>query len=279
MQPNVIEWRGRASTILAAAKFWWGLSFLINFSVFAIALLSIATPTQSPVLAVAALLALALNEVALGRVDTLRSHVEQAKAASDLADSFGTPYPTRLRDLISLASLETSEIKESYFKSARPPGTLRAAENLIESSWWSKQLATMTANLLRTICASVVLVAFITLLLLLTAKPTTLDSQIAAQFVVAGLALLYSLGLFRIANSYASFAADCHDIWLQLIAAATTSTFTESNVSQSWRQYHISRALAPMIPSFLWRVRRDKLAKAFHTWSEGLSVQPRDPNN
>lgn len=275
MQSNMDEWRARVSNVLAKAKLWWALSYVINFLIFGIALLSIIAPSRSAAFAIAVLLALALNEVALGRVDALRSDIEQAKTAADLADSFGTPYPTTIRAVMSLVPSISGETSSSYFASTQPPGAMRALENLLESTWWSQQLATTAAAILRTICASVMLVALATLLLLITSlSPSKIDSQATAQSVVAGLALLYSIGLFRIANSYASFAVASREIWLQLLTLLEADAYTEQKVRQGWQHYHLSRALAPMIPSWLWHLRRQHLSRAYQAWITGIQRNP-----
>lgn len=251
------------------AKRWWGASLLAKLVGFAIgACINLLPPEPVPfVVAVCTVLA----EFCLYRSDAIKSTAQQFRRKLDLQDGLGWQIPNRdLSDLLVRCSswvkkrARTHRITEPYFASTDPPGPARALRNVSESAWWTKHLSERMA----TYCWSTVILgvigSFASLIVTLQATSTHTAQVNVARIVTAFLMLFLSLGLIKLAIGYSSLSKNSASSEAAAERALQT-TPEELAAFKVMYDYLLNRAAGPLIPTWIWNMRKDELNQ---TWKE-----------
>ena len=212
-------------------------------------------------------------EFCVYRSDAIKGTAQQFRRKLDLQDGFGWQIPnTDLSDLLVRCSswvkkrARTHPVKESYFASTEPPGPVRALKNVSESAWWTKHLSERMA----TYCWTTVIVGIIgsIAILIVAAEATSTHAvQITVARIVTGFLMLFlSLGLIKLAIGYSSLSRNSASSEAAADRAHRGTTTPEELVAfKVMYDYHLSRAVGPLIPTWLWNIRQDELNQ---TWKE-----------
>ncbi len=258
------------------AKFWWGASIVTKTAGFFVgASINVLPPEPVPfIVAGCALVA----ELFLSRSDAIKGTAQQFRRKLDLQDGFGWPIPaTDLSDL--LVRCPTSVKKrarnkhaaEPYFASADTPGPLRALQNVNESAWWTKHLAESMMKICRNTMIGGTLVALVALVV---ALQTTNDhsSLVNVARIVTGVTmLLLSVGLIKLTIGYNSLSKNSGISEAAAERALQAGAPDELTAVKVTYDYHLTRALGPIIPTWIWRFRKDELNATWNVLRSGRS--------
>lgn len=203
-----------------------------------------------------------------GRAAKFKGMAERAKRQHEYLAGFGVaPSRGMLADLrVSLARElpeETDRLLRQgiTYSSGKPHGAARVLENLCESGWFTKHLADWCACALRALFLGSVGIAVALLLLSATSLSGTPVGIVAARFVAATLIFLISIGTLRSWLAYAALSQKAGDVDAEagrLLAAGKLDAFEAQRLLA---EYQLARASAPLVPTWVWRLRRDTLNK------------------
>ena len=254
----------------SAKRFWgWSLALAVIGPLFGIAATLIPTP---PVVAPVVLVFLAIvAELLQWRSDAIKDGAESLLRALDLQDAFGWPISAReMSDLLAQyigfhRAFAKNAPKEPYFGSGKQPGVGRALANLEETAWWSKCLSKDLGVWCALIVAVIVLLALTALVVSVeiirasTAARTVETLHAVGNVVTAALALVFSLGLIRLSYAYIVFGGKAAAIEDRVERQSTDGAEAERKAVMLWQDYHLARATAPFLPTWFWKMKRDKL--------------------
>ncbi len=218
------------------------------------------------VLTVAALVLSAASWALLRRRDVAKGSAEALLRKLDLKDSFGWGLSrAEISDLLAelprrvAKALPLESLGEEYFASGQPEGALRSMENLEESAWWSKHLS----RCLSTYCfyCAALLVCVPVLVVLVSAQAVDDASTLSrlAQVVVSLLTLVFTLDVIGVALSYWSFRGQAERAEGRARDLVSGGSVDEVTAIKTIQEYHVARAAAPMIPTFVWELHRERL--------------------
>lgn len=201
-----------------------------------------------------------------GRASGYKGLAERAKRQHEYLVNFGyKPSGGQLADLRQ--SLQRALAPEMHallkagisYSSVQPYGTKRTLENLSESAWFTKHLAS--------ICARWVGFTFVTTLtiaisLLLWSAHTAAGSSAGiatAKGVAATLMFLVSVGSIRGWLGYQSLSLRAGDIDAEAGRLGKSEDPPLFETQRILAEYQLIRASAPLIPTWMWRLHRDSL--------------------
>lgn len=278
MSPSASTSRSHISRFLrdklyAKAKHWFNASLLCKLLGFSFAVYSVygsVTPTYLGPLITAGFIVCA--ELLLWRSDGFRSVADSLHRKLDLEDSFGCKISgAELSDIIADAALNESEFTpppnygQNFFASSLPVSPQRGAANLVESAWWTKHLcSTMWRNCLW--CLIVLfLLSFVLLYVSLNNVKSADEAMNTSKVVTSIIAFSFSVGLLRFTLGFfalRSAAAKAERLARDL---AAKTEVPEMDAIKLWQDYQLARAKAPMVPTWVWKIRQKALNR---TWSE-----------
>jgi len=171
--------------------------------------------------------------------------------------------PEEVRDLIKTTPQKLCKLlqatEEEYFASKQPVGAKRTIEGIQESAWWSKELAGTMAI----ICAVVTSLLVVASLGLLWVSLNTVQGPDAvssiSKLVSSVLTVIFSLGLLNLAIDYRKFSVASDKVECLAAEMIKSKVDDEAQAVKLMNQYHLARASAPPVPSWLWRLRNQDL--------------------
>lgn len=247
------KWWAGSAIALQAALFVAGVA-AIFFTKFTLSYPWIALPL--------ALLAALIS----GRASKFKRMAERAKRQHEYLAGFGlAPSRGMLADLrVSLGRelpADTDRLLRQgiTYSSGKPAGAARVLENLCESGWFTKHLADWCACALRALFLGTVGIAVALLLLSATSLSGTPVGIVAAKFVAATLIFLISIGTLRSWLAYAALSQKAGDIDVEAGRLLTAGNPDKFEAQRLLAEYQLARASAPLVPTWVWRLRRDFL--------------------
>lgn len=219
--------------------------------------------TSITVLAILALITFYLRGVA----DDWKERANEQLCVLDLADGLGRPIPHRERaDILAEAPAPARWLARrqdgagAYFASPKPGSPLRLVENLRESAWWTSHLSRTAESLQRVWITLFGLLGVGTLAMEAVRGVTPSTFLMNPSFAIAMLLFLFTSGPYRRLGEFRAL----HD------AAAKVETeaghllehperIVESQALLLAARYHLARKGAPLLPGFVWRLRRATL--------------------
>jgi hypothetical protein len=247
------------------AKIWWGASLLLKLSVFAIGVTLIFSSHASKLSAfVVGFLSIA-SELCKLRSDQIKGVGEDLCRKLDFQESLGWQILMAEMSDIMLKFTNRGRKKllskegETYFASNTYPSPRRALENLQESAWFSKYLSRTMAHLCLT---SIIILVFVSIATLLTSIHTIKDYDLLANMgrvVTSSLMLVFSINLIPLMLGYFSFSHSAGDAERKAKDILDVGTCNEIDALKAWQEYHIVRAQAPLIPTWIWKYKRNTL--------------------
>jgi hypothetical protein len=199
------------------------------------------------------------------RSDRAKSIGETLLRKLDYRDSLSWEISkSQLSDVLARTSgklrnrIPPEDEREDYFGSKDPIGAVRALRNIQESAWWSKHLAEKMSQYT---LAGTILATVGSLLVLVTAVGTLQNFEVLAsvgRMVTAVLMLSVSLGLVRLTLGYYNVNQKAHRVEQQA-SEYLKYQCTEIDGIKLYNDYHLVRAVAPLVPDRVWSWNRDKL--------------------
>ena len=248
------------------AKFWAGFVHLSQTVLFVGGVVAVFTSRFSlaypwvavPVAMICSILAAYASECK-GLAESLKRRLENWSG-------FGRPLSTRMladfRQKLpgGLAPEFDQLLREgNTYASPEQPGPRRSAQNLSESAWFSHHLAGWCASalgviLFLTLCSSLSLLLYSAI-----SVPSTTAAVLAAKCISATLLFMLSGGAWRAWRSYMSFSTRAKEIAAEAADLAAEDATDVGEVQRLWGEYQLARASAPLIPTWVWRLRRRRL--------------------
>jgi hypothetical protein len=253
------------------AKRWWGVTALIKVCSVSLGTLSVLIFPSFKSSAVIVFLLYIASELATWRSDVFKGSAQAVLRKLDFSDSFGweisraemsdliVDCPSRLRRKIP------PETDDDYFTSSEPVGTNRSLDNLQESSWWSKHLSRRMGHLTLGVSITLILTSLIVLLVSINSVQNFDALTSIGRVVTSGLMLIVSLGFLRLTLGYYQFAKKAEQSERDAIRLLGYN-FGELDAVKAWHEYQVSRAVAPLIPSRLWRHMNKDLNEAWKAY-------------
>lgn len=247
------------------AKWWWGASLIFKLLGFA-AGLSIMLPLSAeriPFIVAALTLG---SELSWYRSEAIKSRAQGLRRKLDLQDSLGWQMSgAEFSDLLMRcprsvkARARGDRSTEPYFASKEPPGPRRAFQNVSESAWSSKHLSEQMGH----ICLTVVILGAVTAVIILVIALQTVgqpDTRASvARVVTALLMLLLSIGIIKLTLGYYGLEQNADR------SEQAATRFVDSghaglvDAIKVMNEYHVARAIGPIIPTWIWNLRRNEL--------------------
>jgi flagellar biosynthesis protein FliQ len=216
----------------------------------------------------------AFAECAQWRSDILKGRAEQLKRKIELFDGLGwTISPADLSDALAKISsrrrnLILKAVKENYFASQTSVGPKRAVENLQESAWWSKDLAGTTLILCAIVTVVLVVGSLISLGVAVSAVKDTATLENTSRVIAAIVSLIVSLGLIRLMSGYFAFGRRSEQVEKATVHLLG-GTVSEVEAIKLLHDYQIARSAAPLIPDWIWKLRRKTLNELWDQYRRG----------
>lgn len=200
------------------------------------------------------------------RSDMIKGTADTLLRKLDQWDSFGWAISrAEMSDILmrcptNLYKLAPNEIVgEEYFASKEGIGAKRAMENIQESAWWSKHLSERMGQYCFAITCILIAVLFGVLLLSVQTVSSFNTLANTGRVVTSSLMLVFSLGLFRFVMGYYGFSRKAAQIEEKIENLIKLKTFDDTEAIKVVQEYHIARASAPLIPSWVWKQMRNDL--------------------
>jgi hypothetical protein len=241
------------------AKRWWGAALLCKLILIAVGALAVWFSVLSRLTPFVVFILTIVSECLVWRSDKLKGTAEELLRKLDFRDSLGWEIskvelsdvlartPARLR-----ARITAEDLRGSYFASGDELGPRRAVQNIQESAWWSKHLSeAMGRYLFIFTVASSVGSLFILLVSVGTVKSFDVLSGIG-RVVTAVLMLILSLGSIRLTLGYYDFSRKAQRVE-ERAAELLRYGSNEIEVVKLYNEYHLGRAVAPLIPDRIWK--------------------------
>ena len=260
------------SKSLRKAKQWYLGYFFGQIAVLAFAIIAILLNLNPNLSAVFAFIALLAIECLRWRSDYWKAEGDAAKRRLEVTDGLGLPVDVaQVADWMAgqsrgfLDDVTSDETKGSVFDSETAPGPRRLVENTQESAWWSKHLSRLMAVYLGFTIAAVLFGVFCAL----TASIAGLNASSVPQsgalvqnvggIVCSVLMFVFSVNLVRLLVEFCNFFSGTKSILVRCETNLKLQEIEERFALQLLHDYQIERSLAPLLPTFIWKIHGDHL--------------------
>lgn len=250
------------------AKFWTVALVSLQAFLFAGGLVSIFSGWWSLSYPWLAFPLAAAGAVMAARATHLKARAELIKRQHEFIDGLGTaPSP---RTLANLQAELPPDLKPEVdrlltegvtFASTEFVGLARALDNLRESSFFSHHLARLCAGYLLALMIVTGVTAVSFLLFCLHTLHDASAGVTAARAIAATLVFLISVGTLKSWRGYARFSANADQAHAEAARLLKETALEPCDAHRAIAEYQLARAGAPMIPTFVWKLHRDRLNK------------------
>lgn len=254
------------------AKRLWTIANLLRLLAFCVGAYAIAIAKSPRYMPQIIFVVVVAAELFQWRSDVVKSRCESLLRKLDLCRSFEMPIsPADKRDIVSylpqpLRKEFSAELPDSYFTSSESPSPRKAVENLVESSWYTRQQANMMVGVCSVIAVVVVVIALAALIVTSNEIESVASRANISKVVTAWLLLIFSLGMFKHGWAYYKLAERSertHSAGEHLLRGE----ITEADAVKQWYEYQIGRTASPLLPQWLWKLRQDNLNDAWQRTS------------
>lgn len=269
--------------LFARCKLYWGAGLTVKFLVFILGIVVVVAPMDGKIIAISGLMLAVASEYLMWQSDRWKGVAHGLHRKLDWENSFGwfiseselmdylARYPGNMDELVGKST-------GSYFASNESPGPKRAVENLRESAWWSMHLS--ESMFWRSVVVIIVIVVGCVTLLNVsvgnldepqatasatptaTHQPAETKQGVSAQtvrIVTSAILFIFSYGLFKFATGYYSFSAKAKQVRDSAVLLLKAGQTDEIQAIKLWQDYHLAREAAPIIPTWIWKLREKKL--------------------
>lgn len=253
------------------SKLFLGFAIICQLAILSSSILVLVlTPYTEWIGLVAAILAI-VYVLLQWRSDTLRRMADSVKRKNEVFDGMGWPPSGKEFSDLKVTIPDNirrdfwKPVRSNYYDSDTAPSPLRVIENLEESSWWSKHLSQSMMGYSGAFCTVVVMLAIITLLITLQNASGQTYEQNIARAMTSVIVFLFSAGYLRLTFEYFRFGREAQRIEDQAIYLKKQADLSSVDALKLLHDYQIIRAGAPLIPTWLWKMKNSKLNDA---WDE-----------
>ena len=255
-----------SNEIYEISKRWFVRSTLLRLAVFVIGVLTIVSQNLSQVAPFILAFLSICAEWCLWQSNDNYGLAETLRRKTDMEDALGWKISrTEMSDVLARVPVKIRQRvkskteEEPYFASKKEPGAIRALENLQESAWWSKHLAEKTAHIYMWIMIALIIISLSVLIIsIYTINNFSVLSNIG-RAVTSTLMLIFSLSLLRSTRGYFKFSQRSQRIEDQACQLLQQSEVEEVQAAKIMNEYHLARAMAPSLPTWVWKHYRDHL--------------------
>jgi hypothetical protein len=257
--------RALSRALYDRSKRWWWTSLACKVSVFVVGTIVVLWAPGWKSSAVLIFLIYLASELALLRSDSFKGRAETIVRKLDFEESFDWKisgaelYDYELRSPKRLRkNLPTTASNEKYFASTEAFGPRRAAENVVESSSWSKHLAEKMGHLCLGITCVLVIGSIVILVVSIDSVQNISSLSNIGRLVTSALMLVFSLGLLKLMLGYYGFSEKAEKAE-QAAENLLKGDCGERDAIKVLHDYQVARATAPLLPTQLWKRMRDDL--------------------
>ena len=233
--------------------FWRRLSFQFQMAIYLLGLVACFIPGLEATAGISTFFLMLTIEVCLWRHESTRREAESLRRRLDLLDGLGWQMSQQEHADMGAKYGEVSLAKpaEKYFASTQPPSPMRAIENVIEASWWSERIARSCAHITFSVFLAALLGSIALLVLSLRNVISFMTLDHTAAVVEDTLLAVSSVGLWRFAVGFNSFAHQSRELHYEARMAKQAGSVTESDAIRISYDYFVARGEAPML--YRWR--------------------------
>ncbi|QHG21256.1 hypothetical protein [Nostoc sp. ATCC 53789] len=276
-QPNSLRYDPRtlSQAYFELAKRWMIAAILSKILVFLFGTLTIFLPIIPGYAPFIITIISITSDLFAWRSDMIKGTSEALLRKLDYWKSFGWAMSkAEMSDLLmrsptNLYRLAPNEmLGEEYFASREGIGAKRAIENIQESAWWSKHLSERMGQYC--FAATCILIAVLFGVLVLSVQTIAGSNTLTniGRVVTSSLMLVFSLGLFRFVVGYYGFSRKAGQIEEKIENLIKLQTFDDIEAIKVVQEYHIARASAPLIPSWVWKQMRNDLNEMWEKYRQ-----------
>ncbi|WP_110514554.1 hypothetical protein [Herpetosiphon llansteffanensis] len=261
------------------SKLWFSISMTLKASILIVASIAIFTTNFFALVAPYTVYIFSIcSELCIWRSDTIKGIADGLLRKLDMRDSLG--WSLRAQDIRDIVIRLPKKIRESlpnersgeqYFENNNPYGIEKTIANIQETSWWSKQIAN-SAWVFTLVISCILLI--ISIILLIVSIQLTLKSAILSNIsrvVTATITSVFTSGLFKLTVSYYRFSQKSAQIENQAIHLMQNSS-TEIQIVKLFHEYQVARATAPLLPSWIWKLRNQELTQMWHDYMDKKKI-------
>ncbi|MBO2007825.1 hypothetical protein [Hymenobacter negativus] len=252
------------------AKNFWLASVSLKFLMFSIGAVSIFVINLSNYIPQILLLLAVISEVLQWRSDIIKSKSESLLRKLDLCRSFQKEVSATDKREIVLdiprsirAQFENDIMSDTYFTNSEPPGPRKSIKNLIESAWYTRHQSGDMAIF----CILLILfLVFVSIAALIVTSREIEEVNIrnnVSKVVTSWLLLVFSLGIFRNAWGYYKMYLRCQKTEDASEHLLRNDNILEADAIKQWYEYQLARSSAPLLPNWLWSIRKSSLDDAW----------------
>lgn len=269
-----VNLRSLVEAQFAAAKRWWGGATVCRLAVVIVGIISALVSAYAAWFGLGVALLTVAYVLLQWHSDHLRNTAESVLRKLEMYDGLGWPItPKEISDLLLTvprsvkAQARTSE-SENYFDSTAAKSSRRVLENLDQSTWMTRHQARHMFQLVLGLSAAVFAVAFVSLFSLTQNVANQAVTTVVAQIAIAVVVLMFSGGYARLAFSYSRLASRTERIEEQVDYHLKESDIEVIRVVKLLHEYQIVRAMAPMLPGWIWRRRQSELNELWEQYRQ-----------
>ena len=260
------------NTAFWKAKLWCGILVGLQVFLFLGGLVSIFSDRWSLGYPWLAFLAAVAGALITARATYLKGRAEFLKRQHEYLDALDRgPSAHTLANLRAELPIELRPEAERLltegvtYASDSPVGLKRVLENVCESAFFSQYLAGRCASYLLGLLVVTGVLAISFLLYCLHTLHDTETSVTAARSVAATLVFLISVGTIRSWRGYANFSAKADQAHAEAERLLAQETLDPCEAHRLLSEYQLARATAPLIPTTVWKLHRDRLNEIWST--------------
>ena len=251
--------RALSRALYDLSKRWWWASIACKLGVFVVGAAVVLWLPGLKYSAVLIFLIYLTSELSLLRSDWFKGRAETILRKLDFEESFDWKIsaaeladyelrsPARVRN-----RLPTTPSEKKYFASSAPLGPKRAAENVLESSFWSKHQAERMGNWCLAITCLLIIGSVVVLVVSIDTVKNINSLSNIGRVVTSVLMLVFSLGLLKLMLGYYAFGKKAERAE-QAAEGLLKAGCEERDAIKVLQEYQVARATAPLIPTTLWR--------------------------
>jgi hypothetical protein len=278
MNEDLLKLKKISGKAFRNAKRWYSGYVFWQVGALFFALSTFAFDYGAKVSALITLIVVTVSEVFRWRSDEWKSDGEWAKRKLEAADGLGASVDHEEvenwlveRPRRFLADIRNEEIQGSDFASREEPSPRRAVENIRESAWWSKYLCRRMVFYLLFLLIGIAL-GGLSIFAYCICKLKSIDFiqnadvvQIVGSVICSVWAFIFSINVLRLIFDYHTFAREAGGIVHRSGLMLKSDGISEREAYDIMHDYQTARCVAPLIPTFIWKLHCKHLNEC---WTE-----------
>lgn len=273
-----VELEGLLSAFFTVSKRRWAYSLLLQGIAVAIGTASVILGSTSLWGGIAVTAVATASSLARWRSAHLRAAAEALLCQKEFRDGLGWDPDSRLvADLkathskLAALAIKRQEEQSEFYDTKVTIGPSRMIEMVRESAWWTSQNSSFCSRAVA-YCGGLLVVSSLygTMISWIATtgepNPTTLVSLLTSV-----VSLVFALDIARLFFEYQALEREAEAAFSAAEALLERAELADCDALRPVLRYQVARALAPPIPDWVWRLRRDNLNSV---WQAELARTP-----